>query len=466
MKVLVRCPQGHTFRCAEEHLGRTVHCPQAGCGVEFTLEAIGTAVPADAGDGDLLGDQVRDELHRLESPAAGWARGIVVLVISVAAFFLLGVIRFSPVDLALLAVIIILHELGHLAAMRLFGYTNLRVFLIPLFGGAASGRKTHAPGWQRAVVALAGPLPGLLIGYVLLVVSLYLDSGLLTSAAGLFIILNALNLLPFFPLDGGRLLNDVLFCRQHLLETAFHVLTALAIAALGLLIGAWIITGFGVLMLLGARASARINSMASRLQGEVPAAGPAPEETPPEITARIVAELRDRPGYSSARTIARVAFHVWQRINTRPPGATATLVLLLVYGAAWVSALAVPVAVGVLVATEVLPAPTSGPVAEAVAGFKVGARGGTELHYAASLGDAERVRRLIAAGHAIDARDHFGVTPLMEAAASGDRATIEVLLHAGADPGARSDEGMTALDYALWRPEDPERDPIIDLLRR
>lgn len=505
MKVLVRCPQGHTFRCAEEHLGKAVRCPHAGCGEKFTLCAFDPACPGcgatlapeaaicvncglqvesgerldtsiEAGsaagpaavpqlDADPLCNDVHEAVRRMESRSAGLARGVAVLGVSVVAFFMLGLIRFDFVYLGLLAMIIIIHELGHLAAMRLFGYTNLRVFLLPLFGGAASGRKANAPGWQRAVVSLAGPLPGMVIGYVLLVAAVYRDSNQLGAAAMLFIALNALNLLPLFPLDGGRFLNEVLFCRSHLLATVFQVLTALAILVLGLLIGAWIIAGFGGLILLGAAGGARINSMAARLRTEAPATGAQPAAIPPRLTVRIVEELRDKPGFTNAPAIARAAFQVWQRMNTRPPRWAATIGLLLVYAVAWLSVPVVPFTIVVLVAAGAMPVPSSGAAGEFFAGVEAGLRGSTVLHYAASTGDVEAVRKLIAAGHAVDAADEAGITPLMEAAASGNAATVKLLLDAGADTGARDADGLTALDYAMQRQDDPQKKAVVNLLR-
>lgn len=64
--------------------------------------------------------------------------------------------------------ILLFHELGHALAMRVFGYQRLSVLVIPLLGAVAIGRKDDASPWQKLGVLLAGPLPGLLIGGLLL----------------------------------------------------------------------------------------------------------------------------------------------------------------------------------------------------------------------------------------------------------------------------------------------------------
>ena len=51
--------------------------------------------------------------------------------------------------------------------MRIFHYRNLRMFFIPLFGAAVTGRNWNVPGWKKALVSLAGPLPGIALGIFL-----------------------------------------------------------------------------------------------------------------------------------------------------------------------------------------------------------------------------------------------------------------------------------------------------------
>ncbi len=46
-------------------------------------------------------------------------------------------------------------------------------------------------------------------------------------------LINGFNLLPVFPLDGGRLLNQILFSRNRYLEGVFQFLAAVALVAYG-----------------------------------------------------------------------------------------------------------------------------------------------------------------------------------------------------------------------------------------
>jgi len=75
--------------------------------------------------------------------------------------------------------------------------------------------------------------------------------------------------------------------------------------------------------------------------------------------------------------------------------------------------------------------------------------GTTELHIAASVGDAGRAKALLRDGEKVDARDKQGQTSLHVAARSERDDCIDVLLAAGADVNARDLHGRTPLHVVL-----------------
>jgi len=97
--------------------------------------------------------------------------------------------------------VVVLHELGHAVAMLATGHRDVRVLFLPLVGAVTQGQRTRASLVADAVVLLAGPMPGLLLGLALLPSE---SPGLQTFGRVAFV-LNALNLLPVLPFDGGRL---------------------------------------------------------------------------------------------------------------------------------------------------------------------------------------------------------------------------------------------------------------------
>lgn len=159
--------------------------------------------------------------------------------------------------LVIISTVIFIHELGHLLAMKLFNYSNLGIFFIPLFGGAAKGTKTNVSQKQEAIVLLAGPLPGILIGTVLFLV--YKDAPYNPWMHGFsigFIFINLLNLLPVYPLDGGRLLQVIFLSNSQILSTIFSALSIIVIIYFSITRRDYIFLVFGLLMI-----SSLINSV-------------------------------------------------------------------------------------------------------------------------------------------------------------------------------------------------------------
>ncbi len=157
--------------------------------------------------------------------------------------------------------VLLFHELGHLAAMRLSGYRDLNVFFIPFLGAAVSGRKDDATPWQRLFVYLAGPLPGLVLGAVCLYLAVDADpawSGWLFLVGLLALVLNFLNLLPFLPLDGGRIVEALLFARLPRLRFAFLALSAALLATAGAYATDAVLVVVGGLILLTLPAELRL----------------------------------------------------------------------------------------------------------------------------------------------------------------------------------------------------------------
>lgn len=143
----------------------------------------------------------------------GWRR----FVLSALAFAGLGGAVWGWQIAASLLAVVAFHELGHFLAMRRFGYRHVRMVLVPLLGGVATGVESDPSGTRRAIVSLAGPVPGIILGWGLIAVylgssrdSYYPGTPALLTTAFALLSLNYLNLLPIPPLDGGRLLESLI----------------------------------------------------------------------------------------------------------------------------------------------------------------------------------------------------------------------------------------------------------------
>ena len=165
----------------------------------------------------------------LEENKQNWMRkSLISLVIYAVLFY--GVFDSSLSYMAALLVVLLIHELGHFFAMKMFNYTNVKLFFIPLLGAYVSGKKTSISQRQMSIVILAGPVPGIIIGFCLFILNFAFPSEQLMMLANIFLFLNLFNLLPFMPLDGGRLL-EVLFLKQnHIIRIVFTIISILALA--------------------------------------------------------------------------------------------------------------------------------------------------------------------------------------------------------------------------------------------
>ena len=118
----------------------------------------------------------------------------------------------------LILVFAVIHELGHLSCGLLLGMKPNKMELKPY--GVSISFKLNPKDYNRKlikgnlleikkiVVALAGPLTNLLVILVTLQFNMNIFLGLKIIYSNLLIFL--FNLIPFYPLDGGRILNGML----------------------------------------------------------------------------------------------------------------------------------------------------------------------------------------------------------------------------------------------------------------
>jgi Zn-dependent protease/CBS domain-containing protein len=127
--------------------------------------------------------------------------------------------------ISLLFFCVLLHEFGHVFAARYFGIKTPDITLWP-FGGIASLERIPEKPYQEFVVAIAGPLVNVVIAAALIA---YLGAtsmdiqtlakiedpktSMIVKLAGANVFLVLFNLIPAFPMDGGRVLRALLATR-------------------------------------------------------------------------------------------------------------------------------------------------------------------------------------------------------------------------------------------------------------
>ncbi len=138
---------------------------------------------------------------------------------------------------------VLLHELGHALTARLFGVPTRQIVLTPI-GGVAEIEAGDLRPRDELFIALAGPAVSLGLGAILLVIAGTIGTlspfGFVAGLAWANLAIGLFNLVPAFPMDGGRVLRAGLAMRMDYLR-------ATGIAAK---VGQYAAIGFGILGLI------------------------------------------------------------------------------------------------------------------------------------------------------------------------------------------------------------------------
>jgi stage IV sporulation protein FB len=129
------------------------------------------------------------------------------------------------VFLVLLFACVLAHEFGHIFTARAFGVSTPDVTLLPIGGVARLERIPEEP-YEEFFIAIAGPLVNVAIAIALILVAganvsmshLYAvespDASMVDRLAAVNLFLAVFNMIPAFPMDGGRVLRALLASRM------------------------------------------------------------------------------------------------------------------------------------------------------------------------------------------------------------------------------------------------------------
>ena len=188
----------------------------------------------------------------------------LLLIVAIFALSLLSNLNFYFFFIIIaLFVFVVFHELAHSLVARRYNIKVRKIVLYPIGGVSEIEDPPNNPA-QEWRMSLSGPLTSLILGAIILAIGLILTPQLLPAAltftltgnlildlATLNILLGLFNLIPAFPMDGGRVLRAVL--AQHMnysKATRLAVITG-RILGIAMVIVGFILPGYFLLIIIG-----------------------------------------------------------------------------------------------------------------------------------------------------------------------------------------------------------------------
>ena len=193
----------------------------------------------------------KPHLHK-QVVKSNWGLTVFTIVLFIAVF--LSIYSDRADFVFFLVLVLLVHEFGHFSQMKRFNYENVRMLFIPLMGAFFQGSKDRYSQKESLLVVIFGPFPGIILGSVGLYLSGVYQWDWLLLLSFIFIFVNAINLLPIDPLDGGQILKLLVIRQRDLYLMIFALISSLALIILGLLMKDWLVAGFGFLMGIRVRA--------------------------------------------------------------------------------------------------------------------------------------------------------------------------------------------------------------------
>lgn len=287
----------------------------------------------------------------LESREAPTWRPLLVLVGTLALFTVTLGMDVMLMDVGILVFVLLLHEAGHFVGMRAFGYRDVRMFFIPFLGGAVSGKASGVAPYKQAIVLLLGPLPGLIVAFIL-ALGVPPEPGELGKLLFMLVAVNVLNLLPFEPLDGGRLVHLLLSSRLRVIDVASLLIGGIILGLLALKLDSLAIGMASLFTLLGV--PNRIKAIrAARALRESGVSLPERIEDAPDETLATISNLIEQivlyrvavVGQTRERAIVNWGRVIYDRALVRHLGVASSLGFGVLYLLGWVLGVAVLVMV-------------------------------------------------------------------------------------------------------------------------
>ena len=104
---------------------------------------------------------------------------------------------------------ILIHELGHVAAAWFLGLPVDLPMFIPMLGAYTSLKQNPQDAWTAAIFSSGGPFAGAVVSWICLLLGFHFQSNLLIAVASVSFVFNIFNMIPVPPFDGGGICGAI-----------------------------------------------------------------------------------------------------------------------------------------------------------------------------------------------------------------------------------------------------------------
>ncbi len=187
----------------------------------------------------------------------------------------------SVIFWALIFACVLLHELGHSLVAQSYGLTITSIMLLPI-GGVSQITAIPRDPIKEVAITIAGPVVNFLIAGVLLLFAKMIDPSLQFSEISLQsgsmivdlfwanIMLGLFNIVPAYPMDGGRILRGLLAMKKGYADATRLAADVGRLFAIGFIIAGffynWWLILIGIFVFSGASSEAEATALSSTLE--------------------------------------------------------------------------------------------------------------------------------------------------------------------------------------------------------
>ncbi|MDP4143871.1 MAG: M50 family metallopeptidase [Bacillota bacterium] len=118
--------------------------------------------------------------------------------------------------------VVILHEIAHYLTARYLGFDGFNIELLPFGTVLRLKELDEASPKEDMIISIAGPLVNLVLAIILYVININYNNLFISELIKANLSIGLFNLIPAFPLDGGRILRDIC-CFRYIYKKANRI---------------------------------------------------------------------------------------------------------------------------------------------------------------------------------------------------------------------------------------------------